>query len=91
MSVQALPDFTGDPELRDGFGDATGPVSTLAFLRGFVALSAVRDSIRQSVLDLGMLARLLRRKDLDLSALAGAYGGAAPKIDASHLAYLGES
>jgi len=90
-NLDFLPEFSGDPDLPDGFGDTTGPVTTFAFLRGLVGLSAVRDSIRQSVLDLGQLARLLRRDDLDLSALAGAYGGAAPRLDARRIAYLGES
>ena len=86
-----LASFSGDPALRDGFADATGVGTTFAFLRGFVNLSAVRDSVRQSALDLAQVARLMRRDDLDLSALAGAYGGAAPRLDGSRVAYLGES
>jgi hypothetical protein len=50
----------------------------------------VRDSIRQSALDLGRVAQMIRRPDLDLSALAGP-GAANPKLDTRRIAYLGES
>lgn len=86
----ALASFTGDSGSPDGFGDTTGTITTFAFLEGFLNMSAVRDSIRQSALDLGRVVRLLRRSDLDLAAL-GTWGGVAPRIDASHVAYLGES
>jgi hypothetical protein len=80
------PAFTGDPALRDGFGDATGLVSTFDFFEGFLNVGAVRDSIRQSALDLSRLALLVRQPGLDLSAL-----GAGAKLDARRVAYLGES
>jgi hypothetical protein len=84
------PNFTGDPSLRDGFADNTGLPSTFHFFEGFLDVSAVRDAIRQSALDLGRVVEVVRAPGLDLSALAGP-GGAAPKLDASHVAYLGES
>ncbi|MEJ7733733.1 MAG: hypothetical protein WKG00_31620 [Polyangiaceae bacterium] len=85
-----LDDFGGDAALRDGFADTTGPPTLLAFLRGFVNLSGVRDSVRQSALDLGQLVRALQQPGLDLSALA-APGAVAPRLDARRPAYLGES
>lgn len=80
-----LPHFSGDPNLRDGFGDRTGLPTTFDFFEGFLNVAAVRDSIRQSALDLGELSLLLRDPQLDLTALGGA------KLDTRHLAYLGES
>ncbi len=85
-----IPGFTGDPTLRDGFGDHTGLVTTLDFFEGFLNVAAVRDSIRQSALDLARLSALLRTPGLDLTALAGP-GTQAPVLDTSHLAYIGES
>jgi len=84
-----IPQFTGDPSLRDGFGDNTGLPSTFHFFEGFLDVSAVRDAIRQSALDLGRVVEVVRASDLDLSPLAGP--GGIPKLDASRVAYLGES
>ena len=75
--------FTGDPHLHDGFGDITGLGTTFDFFEGFLDVAAVRDSIRQSALDLSRLVQLLRAHP-DLSAIGGA-------LDTSHIAYLGES
>ncbi len=80
------PGFTGDPMLRDGFGDITGLATTFDFFEGFLNVSAVRDSIRQSALDLSRLVQLLRQPGLDLSPL-----GAGAALDARRIAYLGES
>lgn len=80
------PAFSGDPMLRDGFGDITGLGTTFDFFEGFLNVAAVRDSIRQSALDLSRLVQLLRQPGLDLSAL-----GAGAKLDARRIAYLGES
>jgi dienelactone hydrolase len=85
-----LPSFSGEPGLRDGFGDTTGLTTQFDFFEGFLGVGGVRDSIRQSALDLGRLAQMLRRADLDLSALAGP-GSANPKLDTTRIAYLGES
>jgi len=82
--------FSGDPAMRDGFGDTTGLVTQFDFFEGFLGVSAVRDSIRQSALDLGRVAQMVQRPDLDLSALAGP-GNANPKLDTRRIAYLGES
>jgi dienelactone hydrolase len=82
-----IADFTGDPDLPDGFGDRTGPVSQFDFFEGFMNVAAVRDSIRQSALDLSRLTELLRQPDLDLTALRAS----GPRLDTTRIAYLGES
>jgi hypothetical protein len=83
------PGFTG-VDMPDGFGDTTGLTTTFDFFEGFLNVAAVRDSIRQSALDLGRLVELLRQPGLDLHALAGP-GSPAPTLDTRHIAYLGES
>jgi dienelactone hydrolase len=85
-NLAGKPGFTGDPNLRDGFGDTTGAVTQFHFFEGFLDVSAVRDSIRQSSLDLGRVVEALHASDLDLSAL-----GANAKLDTRRIAYLGES
>jgi hypothetical protein len=86
-----LSDFTGVPDMPDGFGDRVGLTTTFATLGGLRNLSAARDAIQQNVLDLSQLVLFLRRGGHDLGALAGAYGGKTPSLDASSIAYLGES
>ena len=81
-----MPQFTGVKAMPDGFGDTTGLSTTFDFFEGFTNVAAVRDSIRQSALDLSRLAQLLRDPTIDLSPLR-----ANAKLDTSHLAYLGES
>ena len=81
----AMASFTGDPHVRDGFGDVTGLGTTFDFFEGFLDVAAVRDSIRQSALDLSRLTQLLRTQP-DLSALA-----ASAHLDTRHIAYFGES
>lgn len=84
-----LPSFSGDAELVDGFGDRTGLISTFEFLEDLRNFSGARDAVRQSVLDLCQAIALIRQPDLDLGPLATA--GAAPRLDGSRIAYLGES
>jgi hypothetical protein len=84
-----LPAFDGVADMPDGFGDTIGLVTTFDFLEGLHNLSGARDAIRQSVLDFAQLAALLRRPDLDLAPLAR--DGVSPRLDTSHLAFLGES
>jgi dienelactone hydrolase len=81
--------FTGDPNLRDGFGDPTGIASYLDYFENFLDIGAIRDSTRQSVLDQARVAMLIQAKP-DLSALAAPYG-VTPKLDPAHVAFLGES
>ena len=84
MAIQ-LEDFSGEPNLRDGFGDITGLTTTFEFFEGFLNVAAVRDTIRQSALDQSRLVQLLRSAP-DLSAL-----GANARLDTRRIAYLGES
>lgn len=80
------PAFTGTAALRDGFGDTTGLATTFDVFEGFTNVAAVRDTIRQSALDLSRVVQLVRRPDLDLSAL-----GENARLDRTRIAYLGES
>jgi hypothetical protein len=81
-----LPEFTGEASTRDGFGDVTGTTTQFDFFEGFQNVAAVRDSIRQSALDLSRVVQLVRRPDLDLSALAPD-----ARLDPTRVAYTGES
>ncbi|MCC6215306.1 MAG: hypothetical protein IT376_10580 [Polyangiaceae bacterium] len=90
-TAKVVASFTGDPALPDGFGDVSGLGTTLALFEGFLNLSAVRDSLLQSVLDLSGLVRALRDPALDLAPLAAPWGGVAPRLDPERVAYLGES
>jgi hypothetical protein len=81
-----LPGFTGEAAGADGFGDTTGQLTQFDFFEGFLAVSAVRDSIRQSALDLSRVVQLVRSSDLDLSPL-----GPDAQLDTRRIAYMGES
>lgn len=83
------PEFTGDPTLRDGFGDDTGDSAYLDFFEGFLNIGAIRDSIRQSTLDIARVAQLIQSAP-SLAALGGPYA-TTPKLDPSRVAYLGQS
>jgi hypothetical protein len=79
------PMFTGVVATPDGFGDTTGPATQLAFFENFLSVSATRDSIRQSALDLSRVVQLLRGQP-DLTPLA-----ANAKLDTRHITYTCES
>ncbi len=81
--------FTGDKDLRDGFGDNAGTSAYIDFFEGFTNFSAIRDSMRQSVLDLARVAILIRSKPS--LGILGATFGTTPKLDPAKVAYLGES
>jgi pimeloyl-ACP methyl ester carboxylesterase len=81
--------FTGDRTLKDGFGADTGLGAYLDFFEGFMNISAIRDSMRQSALDFARVAMLVRAEP-SLAALAGPYTST-PKLDPDKVAYLGES
>lgn len=68
---------------------ASGLASYLDFFESFLNMGAIRDSIRQSALDEARIAMAIQAHP-DLAALAGPYGRM-PALDASHVAYLGES
>jgi hypothetical protein len=80
-----LAEFSGDPEMVDGFGDSDGLLSTFDFLENLDNFSGARDAVLQSVLDTCQLIAALRRDDLDLSALGDV------RIDPGSIAFLGES
>lgn len=82
-------EFTGDPTLRDGFGDSTGPGAYIDFFEGFLNVGAIRDSVRQSTLDMARVAMLVRNAP-SLEALAAPYP-TTPKLDPTKVAFLGES
>lgn len=73
--------FSGVASQRDGFGDTTGATTQFDFFEGFQNTSAVRDSIRQSALDLSRVVQLLRATPDVLGA----------KLDTRRIAYMGES
>lgn len=83
------PAFTGNRGIRDGFSDESGSTAYFAFFESFLNLSAMRDTIRQSALDFARVAMLVQTKP-SLAALAAPYA-TTPKLDATRVAYLGES
>jgi hypothetical protein len=80
-----LEDFSGEPSVRDGFGDITGLTTQFDFFEGFLNVAAVRDTIRQSALDQSRLVQLLKSAP-DLSAL-----GANARLDTRRVMYMAES
>lgn len=78
-------DFTGILERRDGFGDFEGTAAALDLFHGFLNIAAMRDQMRQSVVDLSQVVRAMQG-GVDLSPLIP---GAT--VDATRIAYLGES
>ncbi len=71
----------------DGFVDL--PAGATEFFGGLRSLGAVRDHMRQSVLDLGSAVDVVRNPALDLGPLLAAVPGA--KLDPSRVAFLGDS
>jgi dienelactone hydrolase len=82
-------DFTGDKGMRDGFGDDTGASSNLAFFESFLNIGAIRDTIRQSTIDVARVSQLIQTNP-SLTALAGPYA-TTPRFDPTRVAYLGQS
>lgn len=71
----------------DGFVDL--PNGSTDFFGGLRSLGAVRDHMRQSVLDIGSAVDVIRNPALDLGPLLLAVPGA--KLDPTKIAYLGNS
>jgi pimeloyl-ACP methyl ester carboxylesterase len=88
-NLGAKPGFTGDRALRDGFGDAFGLEAYFEFFEGFMNFSAIRDSIRQSALDVARVSMLIQTNP-SLAALAAPFA-TAPRFDPTRVAYLGQS
>jgi hypothetical protein len=92
--VDKTSDFSASPGAKytgpDGFADAIMGTHNGSFdlFGSLLDLGAVRDQLRQAALDTVQLVHVLRSGP-DLSGLS--LGGAAPKIDASRVAYLGQS
>jgi hypothetical protein len=63
----------------------------LAFFAGLSDFVAIRDSLRQTVLDQVSLVRLVQSPALDLSALGAAAGAPPPKLDPTRIHYNGGS
>jgi dienelactone hydrolase len=79
----AIPLYTGP----DGFVDE--PNGSTDFFGGLRSLGAVRDHMRQSVLDIGSAVDVVRNPALDLGPLLSAVPGA--KLDATKIAFVGNS
>jgi hypothetical protein len=71
----------------DGFVDDPAPAN--AFFGTLKHLAALRDQMRQSVLDIGTLVDVLRSPGLSLGPLTSAVPGAI--LDPTRIAYLGDS
>jgi dienelactone hydrolase len=74
----------------DGISDKLGADRTGAsdFFGGLLNIGALRDQLREAAIDTAQLVKVLRA-DPDLSPLAT--NGTTPKIDASRIAYVGDS
>ncbi len=81
--------FKGPYVGPDGLPDHPG--LPLQFFGGFTDFVTIRDSFRQTILDECSLVRMIENPALDLSPLAGALGGATPKLDAAHIYWSGQS
>ena len=80
--------FTGPDGLADADSQGNHNGSTDLF-GGLKNIGAIRDQMRQAALDTTQLVRVVRSASLDLSPLTT--GAAAPKLDASRVAYFGDS
>ena len=94
LQVDKINDFSSSPGAKykgpDGFADAVGGSHNGDFdmFGTLLGLGAFRDQLRQAAIDTTQLVKVLRSKP-DMSGLA--LGGAAPAIDATRIAYLGQS
>jgi pimeloyl-ACP methyl ester carboxylesterase len=89
-NLGSKPDFTGDRGIRDGFSDDADGIAYVEFFESFMNLSAIRDSIRQSTLDISRVALLIQTNP-SLGDLRAPFGAATPKLDPTRVAYLGQS
>jgi pimeloyl-ACP methyl ester carboxylesterase len=89
-NLGSKPDFTGDRTIRDGFSDDADGIAYVAFFESFMNLSAIRDSIRQSALDISRVAMLVQTNP-SLEELDAPFGSTTPKFDKTRVAYLGQS
>lgn len=75
----------------DGLADETPLQNLLTFVADFTNPVALRDNFLQATVDLVQLRRLIGNPALDLSSVAEEYGGVAPTLDATRVAYVGSS
>jgi hypothetical protein len=75
-----LADAIGSPPATNGLNDLFGEL---------LDIGAIRDQFRQAEIDTSQLARVLASSTLDLSPLTT--GATAPKVDATKIAYFGNS
>ncbi len=73
----------------DGLPDTGNSLALLAMTADLRSALAARDNFWQAVLDLVQLRRLVG--NVDLSVVADEFGGIAPVLDTSHVAYFGWS
>ena len=94
--VDATTDYAKNPGATyagpDGIADADSQGNhngSSDLFGGLKNIGAIRDQMRQAALDTTQLVRVVRSAALDLSPLTT--GAAAPKFDASRVAYFGDS
>jgi hypothetical protein len=88
VAARLGPTFRGVADRRDGFGDVEGNGTAFDLFHGFKNIAAMRDQMRQSVMDLSQVVRAIQG-GVDLSPLVPGVQGAT--LDATRVAYLGES
>jgi hypothetical protein len=91
---QGIPDahnnYQGPYEGPDGIPDSVGAFP-IAFFGAFSDFIALRDNLRQTVLDQTSLVRLIQSSKLDLGPLAVAAGGTIPRLDPQQIYWSGGS
>ncbi len=73
----------------DGIADGSSTAAQLQFFGNLLNFLVIRDNLWQAALDLVQLRRLVGT--IDLAVVADAYSGTAPRLDASHVGYVGMS
>ncbi|HEV7557188.1 MAG TPA: hypothetical protein VGO00_17090, partial [Kofleriaceae bacterium] len=73
----------------DGFADSSNPIVLLEVVGGIRNMLRTRDLIWQFSFDLVQLRRMI--DVVDLAAVADEFGGVAPKLDATHVGFIGWS
>lgn len=84
--------FPGTYRGPDGLADSgENPTGVIDLSASFLNGARWRDNIRQLVLDLVQLRRLVTNPALDLSAAAAQFGGTAPRLNPRRVAVIAES
>jgi len=82
--------FTGEAcpetgERCDGFADPNPDSRVYGFFQAFIKVLAIRENLRQTVVDQMQLVMLIKNPDLDLSSIGN------PRIDKNSIFYVGDS